>query len=187
MSIKPVGTKWVVDSQPGGRGRKRFRKTFQTKTEAIQFERWLQTEHAVPKPWDLEAEDRSALREARTASALSILSPCAPRSALQSIPGGGRGSYIYVMLCPGHARDVWKVGFTTVDPHKRAEELSKVTAAPIRFVVIQFWAVRDAKRAEKIVFEAIAKYRFNKQREFFLTPYWRLRDEIERALVNFIV
>lgn len=187
MSIKLVGTNWVVDSQPGGRGRKRFRKTFQTKAEATQFERWLQTEYSEPKPWDLDGEDRSALREARAARALVNLSACAQLSADKSIPGVGRGSYIYVMLCPGHARDVWKVGFTTVDPHKRADELSKVTAAPIRFVVIQFWAVRDAKRAEKTVFEAIAEYRFNMQREFFLAPYWKLREEIERALVSFIV
>ena len=155
MSIKPVGDMWVVDAQPGGRGRKRFRKTLRTKAEAIQFERWLQIEYAEPKPWDVDRQDRSALREARVAHSLVAMSAQAQRTGVEEFPGGGRGAYIYVMVCPGHERDVWKVGFTTVDPHGRADELSKATAAPIRFVVIQFWAVIDAKRAENTVFDAL--------------------------------
>lgn len=40
--IKKHGEKWQVDIQPGGRGCKRYRKTFTTKTEALRYERKLQ-------------------------------------------------------------------------------------------------------------------------------------------------
>ncbi|TAL42071.1 MAG: integrase [Methylovulum sp.] len=53
--IKKQGEAWLVDIQPGGRGKKRYRKTFATKAEALRYERTLQaklvqdTQYIVPK------------------------------------------------------------------------------------------------------------------------------------------
>lgn len=40
--IKKQGEKWLVDVQPGGRGFKRYRKLFDKKIDAVQFERKIQ-------------------------------------------------------------------------------------------------------------------------------------------------
>lgn len=53
--IKKQGDAWLVDIQPGGRGNKRYRKTFPTKAEALRYERTLQAKvvqdsrYVVPK------------------------------------------------------------------------------------------------------------------------------------------
>ena len=56
MAIKKEGERWRVDIQPGGRGEKRIRKTFDTKAEALRFERFAQAEAQNGKPWDASEE-----------------------------------------------------------------------------------------------------------------------------------
>ena len=41
MSIKSVPNGYMVDVRPQGRYGKRYRKTFKTKAEALQYERWV--------------------------------------------------------------------------------------------------------------------------------------------------
>ena len=56
MSIKSVPNGYMVDVRPQGRYGKRYRKTFKTKAEALQFERWvIATKNAndwIEKPRD---------------------------------------------------------------------------------------------------------------------------------------
>ena len=65
MSIKSVPNGYMVDVRPQGRDGKRYRKTFKTKAEALQFERWvIATKNAndwIEKPRD--ARRLSALIE----------------------------------------------------------------------------------------------------------------------------
>lgn len=62
MSIKSLPDGYRVDIRPDGRKGKRIRKKFVTKSEAIQYERWvLSTQHN--KPWADKPADRRSLTE----------------------------------------------------------------------------------------------------------------------------
>jgi hypothetical protein len=63
MAIKKVEGGWLVDSQPGGRGGKRFRKTFTTQAEAKQYDAWLKTQVAQSPDWAPERRDSRKLSE----------------------------------------------------------------------------------------------------------------------------
>lgn len=57
MAITKTDKGWMADIQPGGRGAKRFRKSFKTKSEALAWEAWLKTQinqnpHWVPRKRD---------------------------------------------------------------------------------------------------------------------------------------
>lgn len=92
------------------------------------------------------------------------------------------GAFLYVMRCPAHGRDIFKVGFTERDPEMRARELSGTTASPTHFLVVQAWAVSEGLKAEQAAHQALEAYRLASNREFFQAPYSRLRETIERAI-----
>jgi hypothetical protein len=86
------------------------------------------------------------------------------------------------MRCPAHACDLYKIGFTTVSPEERANDLSRATATPVRFVVMEYWVVSDAKAAEASIFAALKSRRANGSREFFFGRYSQLRKELILAI-----
>ena len=92
------------------------------------------------------------------------------------------GAYLYVMRCPAHGRDIFKVGFTDRDPEVRARELSSATASPTHFLVVQAWAVSEGASAEKAAHETLERSRLAGNREFFQAPYVELRRGIESAI-----
>lgn len=57
MAIKKSESGWLVDSQPGGRGSKRFRKTLKTKAEAMAYEAWLKTKINETPDWQPAQRD----------------------------------------------------------------------------------------------------------------------------------
>ena len=63
MAIKRTESGWLVDSQPGGRGSKRFRKTFRTQAEAKAYEAWLTTQVNQNAKWSPEKRDTRKLSE----------------------------------------------------------------------------------------------------------------------------
>ncbi|UDM18323.1 tyrosine-type recombinase/integrase [Vogesella sp. XCS3] len=64
MSIKKTETGWIVDIQPGGRGHKRFRKTFDTKREALEWETWVKGQTQQEPEWSPKSKkDRRRLTE----------------------------------------------------------------------------------------------------------------------------
>lgn len=63
MSIGKVEAGWLVDSQPGGRGGKRFRKTFKTQAEAKAYEAWLTTQINQNSKWQPDKRDTRKLSE----------------------------------------------------------------------------------------------------------------------------
>ncbi|TBW60238.1 integrase [Burkholderia thailandensis] len=63
MSIKKTPAGWLVDAQPGGRGGKRFRKTFKTQAEAKAWEAWLATQVNQNAQWAPEKRDTRKLSE----------------------------------------------------------------------------------------------------------------------------
>lgn len=92
------------------------------------------------------------------------------------------GAYLYVMRCPAHGRDIYKVGYTDRDPEQRARELSKKTATPTPFLVVQTWAVSDGRLAERAAHQALDGCRVDSSREFFQAMYSALRQRLEDAI-----
>ena len=63
MAIKKTEAGWQVDIQPGGRGGKRFRKSFTTKLEAKQWENWVKAKTLKNPDWQPERKDIRKLSE----------------------------------------------------------------------------------------------------------------------------
>lgn len=63
VSISKTPSGWLVDSQPGGRGGKRFRKTLKTQAEAKAYEAWLTTQINQDAKWQPERRDTRKLSE----------------------------------------------------------------------------------------------------------------------------
>ena len=61
--IKKADSGWQVDAQPGGRGGKRFRKTFKSKAEALAWEAWLKTQINQAPDWQPERRDLRKLSD----------------------------------------------------------------------------------------------------------------------------
>ncbi len=61
MAITKGNSGWLVDVQPGGRGGKRFRKTFKTQAEAKAYEAWLTTQVNQDAKWQPERRDTRRL------------------------------------------------------------------------------------------------------------------------------
>lgn len=63
MSVKKAESGWLVDAQSGGRGGKRFRKTFETKAEALAYEAWLKTKINEAPEWQPMKRDLRKLSD----------------------------------------------------------------------------------------------------------------------------
>jgi integrase len=63
MTISRTAAGWRVDVQPGGRGGKRFRKTFKTQAEAKAYRAWLTTQVNQDTKWTPERRDTRRLAE----------------------------------------------------------------------------------------------------------------------------
>lgn len=63
MALAKTDSGWLVDTQPGGRGSKRFRKSFKTQAEAKAWEAWLKTQVTQNAKWQPEKRDTRKLSE----------------------------------------------------------------------------------------------------------------------------
>lgn len=63
MAIKAAESGWIADIQPGGRGGKRYRKTFKTKAEAVAWERHMQAKVQANPEWEPAKKDVRRLNE----------------------------------------------------------------------------------------------------------------------------
>ena len=61
--IKRLKGGWQVDIQPGGRGRKRYRKTLPTKAEALRWEAWLVAKVTQEPDWEPPTKDLRRLSD----------------------------------------------------------------------------------------------------------------------------
>jgi integrase len=61
--IKKQGDKWLVDIQPGGRGHRRFRKTFDTKAEARRYQISIESKAAFDPVFSLPKKDLRKLSD----------------------------------------------------------------------------------------------------------------------------
>ncbi|WP_374334465.1 tyrosine-type recombinase/integrase [Leeia sp.] len=63
MSIEKTPSGWRVDAQPGGRGAKRYRKTFKTKADALAWLAWLTTQVNTDPDWKPKKKDARRLSD----------------------------------------------------------------------------------------------------------------------------
>ncbi|WP_354684010.1 tyrosine-type recombinase/integrase [Cupriavidus necator] len=63
MAIKKTDSGWVADIQPGGRGGKRYRKTFKIKADALAWEAWLTTQVNTVPEWQPQKRDTRRLSD----------------------------------------------------------------------------------------------------------------------------
>lgn len=61
--IKKTDSGWCVDIQPGGRGSKRFRKTFKIKADAIRWQSWVENQVRENPDWQPKRRDTRKLSE----------------------------------------------------------------------------------------------------------------------------
>lgn len=61
MAIRRSKTGWQVDVQPGGRGHRRIRRSFETKGEALRCERWIKSQQDQGRPWEPNPRDQRRL------------------------------------------------------------------------------------------------------------------------------
>ncbi len=61
--IKRSDEGWIADIQPGGRGGKRYRKTFKTKADAQAWEAWIKTQVNQDQTWQPEKRDLRKLSQ----------------------------------------------------------------------------------------------------------------------------
>jgi len=90
--------------------------------------------------------------------------------------------YIYVMRSAAHEKDVFKVGLTRRTPEERANELSRSTSSPDKFLVVQEWDVDDCVLAEKLIHDKLNEFRVNPKREYFKAPYKEIFKVIDKVI-----
>jgi hypothetical protein len=72
--------------------------------------------------------------------------------------------YVYI-LTNEHMPGLVKIGHG--HPKQRIKQLSSVTGVPALFRLRGYWEVSEPRKFEKLVHEALHKYRVNSSREFF--------------------
>lgn len=90
--------------------------------------------------------------------------------------------YLYILRSAAHSKDIFKIGLTTRTPETRADELSRTTGSPDKFLVANSWLVKDCYLAEKLIHNNLEEYRISSKREFFKIPYKELLNKIQDIL-----
>lgn len=91
---------------------------------------------------------------------------------------------IYVMRSAAHDKNIFKIGLTTRNAEIRADELSRTTGAPDKYLVVQEWQVSDCRLAEKLVHDRLSQFRINPNREFFKVEYKQIINVIENVITQ---
>lgn len=63
--------------------------------------------------------------------------------------------------------NIYKIGFTTISPYFRANQLSGFTSCPTPFDVVCFAEFVDAHASERKIHEQFSDYRISTSKEFF--------------------
>jgi len=96
-----------------------------------------------------------------------ILRPLTISLRLNSIPK--REGNLYIFSNESFRKDVYKIGYTTLEPEDRAKQLSR-TSVPHPFQVEKWWSCVYAPLAERIMHDLFFRVRIYHSREFFEAP-----------------
>jgi len=86
-------------------------------------------------------------------------------------------NYIYVMSNKAYP-DTFKIGWTSILPEERAEELSS-TGVLYKFKVEHYKKFKDAEKVEALLHKKLKKYRVANNKEFFKHPVDKIVNLIE--------
>lgn len=87
--------------------------------------------------------------------------------------------WVYV-LTNSAMPDLVKIGYTTNDPHTRAEQVSRGTGVPVGYEVAWAYKCYKGERIEKEVHKYFKKERLNPTREFFKVTLEEAKSIIEQ-------
>jgi hypothetical protein len=90
---------------------------------------------------------------------------------------GDGDSWIYV-LSNKNMPNLFKIGFTTKTPDKRAQQISRGTGVPTNFTVEYALKCFNGQALEAEIHKYLHSYRVNNDREFFQVPL----DEAKRVV-----
>ncbi|WP_185817551.1 GIY-YIG nuclease family protein [Shewanella atlantica] len=91
----------------------------------------------------------------------------------------GTNGYVYLVRSSSHAKDIYKIGATNKTMQERLKGLNNTsTITPFR-VQEAFFVESDPFELERRIHAELAKYRVNKQREFFKYPKSKILDVIK--------
>ena len=91
--------------------------------------------------------------------------------------------YVYIMRCPTHKKNTYKIGYCTCPPEERANQIDG-TGVPEKYDVLQDWRVKDYRGAESLIHKALENYRVNPKREFFEAPISGITKIIEKTIAD---
>ncbi|WP_081984702.1 GIY-YIG nuclease family protein [Sphingomonas sp. 35-24ZXX] len=112
------------------------------------------------------------------------VSPFETGSIIEPLSSENLG-WIYVLRNATHPRDVYKIGYTTVDVDARASQLSGTSGQPDIFGVMENWKVKEPRLIESEIHDALKAHRVNIKREFFQLKYDRIRQIIVRIIEKY--
>ena len=102
----------------------------------------------------------------------------------QELPIIGPSGWLYV-LSTREQPDMLKVGMTQRPVEERVREINSATGVPIPFSARGVFRVKDARDAERRVFERLDSFRIRSDREFFQIPYEEAVKSIRECLSEF--
>ena len=112
------------------------------------------------------------------------VSPFETTSVIEPLSSDNVG-WIYVLRNATHNRDIYKIGYTTVDVEMRATQLGRTSGQPDIFGVMESWKVREPRLIESEIHEALKAHRVNTKREFFQLKYDRIRQTIHSIITKY--
>lgn len=89
--------------------------------------------------------------------------------------------WVYVLSNPSMP-GMYKIGLTRLHPKQRAGQLSKSSGSPTEFIVEAKFISSDPERDEKIIHEALSRFRVSQSREFFSCSLEKILTECRRCL-----
>lgn len=93
---------------------------------------------------------------------------------------GREGDEWVYILTNSAIPEMIKIGYTTSDPHTRAEQISRGTGVPIGYEVAWAYKCYKGERIEKEVHKYFKKHRVSPTREFFRVTLEEAKQIIEQ-------
>ncbi|MBK1665728.1 hypothetical protein CKO38_13125 [Rhodospirillum rubrum] len=89
---------------------------------------------------------------------------------------------LYVMRCVAMDEEIYKVGWTSKNPIKRAKDLSSATGVATPFSVVKYWKYNNAQELEVSVHARLDQFRVNNYREFFRADLSYICNVVENEI-----
>ena len=90
---------------------------------------------------------------------------------------------IYCVSNPSFRANIYKIGFTTMNLHKRMRSLYK-TGVPTKFVINFAKVVKKCRETEREIHLKLTKLRMNPSREFFECPLGNIKKIFDKLEGN---